>query len=304
MGTSKRGSLSSETQGLVFGLSAFFMWGFFPVYWKSLDAVPAFQILAHRILWAFVFTLALVLALRRGDRLAELLRSRRRFAAAAAAGVLVAVNWGIYIWAVNADQIVESSLGYFLNPLVSAALGALILREHLDRGMVAAYAIAGLGIVVQAVSYGRLPWISLSLAATFSLYSLVKKIAGLDVLTGLVLEAATTTPVALAFLLAENGAGRGAFWNAGAMPTALLVLAGPVTAIPLLAFAAGVVRLPLTRIGILQYLSPTLQLLLGVFAYGERLGSTRAFTLGCILAALVVFGLTRRGAGRPRVPAS
>ena len=284
---------SAEAQGILFGIAAFGMWGLFPLYWKSLSSVPAFQILAHRILWAFVFTLGVTIVLGRSRLLLGVFRSKTRVLSTAAAGLLISVNWGIYIWAVNASQIVETSLGYYLNPLVSAALGALVLRERLDRGMVLSYLVAGLGIGIQALSYGRLPWIALSLACTFALYGLVKKMASLDVLTGLTLETAAAFPFALAFLLLEEKAGRGSFGNSAVLSTTLLVLAGPVTAIPLLSYAAGVVRLPLSKMGLLQYISPTLQLLVGVLIYGERLDLTRALTLGCVVAALVIFGVTR-----------
>jgi len=285
---------SAETQGVAFGIAAFGMWGLFPLYWKSLSSVPAFQILAHRILWAFAFTLVLTFALGRFSRLAEVFRSRSRLLSTLAAGALISVNWGIYIWAVNASQILETSLGYYLNPLVSAALGTLVLRERMDRGMILSYLAAGLGIAIQAVSYGRMPWIALSLAVTFALYGLVKKLASLDVLTGLTLETAAAFPFALAFLILEERAGRGAFGNLGALNTTLLALAGPVTAIPLLSYAAGVVRLPLSKMGLLQYISPTLQLLVGVLVYREELDLTRGITLGFVVAALVVFGVTRR----------
>jgi chloramphenicol-sensitive protein RarD len=288
-----RNPRSNEAQGILFGIAAFGMWGLFPLYWKSLSAVPAFQILAHRILWAFAFTLVLTLALRRGRLLAEVFRSWKRLLSIAGAGALISVNWGLYIWAVNASQILETSLGYYLNPLVSAALGALVLRERLDRGMVVSYLVAGLGIAIQALSYGRLPWIALSLACTFALYGLVKKMASLDVLTGLTLETAAAFPFALGFLLLEEKAGRGAFGNLGSLNTTLMVLAGPVTAVPLLSYAAGVVRLPLSKMGLLQYISPTLQLLVGILVYGEMLDLTRAVTLGCVVAALVIFGVTR-----------
>ncbi len=295
-----RGPRSAEAQGILFGIAAFGMWGLFPLYWKSLSGVPAFQILAHRILWAFFFTLALTFLLRRGRILTEVFHSWKRLLSTAAAGALISVNWGIYIWAVIASQILETSLGYYLNPLVSAALGALVLRERLDRGMILSYLVAGLGIAVQALSYGRLPWIALSLAFTFALYGLVKKMASVDVLTGLTLETAAAFPFALVFLLLEQKAGRGAFGNLGTLNTVLLALAGPVTAVPLLSYAAGVVRLPLSKLGLLQYISPTLQLLVGVLVYGETLDLTRGVTLGCVVAALVIFGVTRARKSTPK----
>ena len=287
---------SNEVQGIAFGIAAFGLWGLFPLYWKSLSSVPAFQILSHRILWAFTVTLVMTLALRRFGNVLEVFRSRIKVLSTVAAGFLISVNWGVYIWAVNDSQIVETSMGYYLNPLVSAALGALVLRERLDRGMIAAYLVAGFGIAVQAISYGRLPWIALSLAISFALYGLIKKMAALDVLTGLTLETGAAFPFALVFLILEERAGRGAFGNYGVFTTSLLVLAGPVTAIPLLCYAAGVVRIPLSKMGILQYISPTFQLILGVLVYGEKLDLSRGLSLVCVMAALVIFSLTRRSA--------
>ncbi len=279
--------------GTLFGLAAYGMWGLFPLYWKSLSAVPPVQILAHRIAWAFAFTLILAIALKRAPAFRDLARNPKRLLATVAAGLLISVNWGIYIWAVNIGQIVETSIGYYLNPLISVVLGATVLREKLDRGIIVSCVIAGLGIAILTLSYGRLPWIALSLAASFSLYGLIKKMTGLDALTGLTAETAVVFPAALAYLWLEHAGGRGAFGALGGRETTLLALAGIVTAIPLLAYAAGVKRIPLSRMGFLQYLSPTLQLLLGVLVYGETVSGIRGVAFGFVLVALIVFALTR-----------
>ena len=284
-----------ERAGTLLGLSAYLLWGLFPLYWKGLAAVPPVQVLAHRVLWAFVLTMGLSLATaQRRRELAALLRTPRRAAAMLAAGLLVTLNWGIYIWAVSAGNIVESSMGYYLNPLVSVALGALVLRERVDAGMVASCVVAGVGIAIAAVSYGRVPWTALSLAVSFALYGLIKKLVGLDALTGLAAETAAALPWAIGFLALEHAAGRGSFGHAGAGSTAMLVLAGPVTAIPLILYAAGVKRIPLSRMGFLQYVSPTLQLALGTLVFGEVLDGPRAAAFGFVLAALAIFALTRK----------
>lgn len=284
----------SSRLGTLYGLSAYLMWGLFPLYWKALSAVSATQILAHRIVWAFAFTALLALAMRKAGALRTLIADRARLLSTLAAGILVSANWGIYIWAVNDGRIVETSLGYYLNPLVSVVLGGVVLREKLDRGIKLATAAAALGVLVLTVSYGRIPWISLALAATFATYSLVKKLAGLDAVVGMVAETAAVFPLALGFLLLRHGAGDGAFWNAGAGVTTLLALAGPVTAIPLLAFAAGLKRIPLSRMGFLQYVSPTLQLFLGVVVYGEAFGAMHAIGFGTVFAALAIYLSTRK----------
>ncbi len=259
---------SEERVGTLFGLAAYGMWGLFPLYWKALAKVDSVQILAHRIVWAFAFTAVLIAVMRKGKALREAFSSIKRVAGVVAAGVLITANWGIYIWAVNQGRIIETSLGYYLNPLVSVLLGATVLRETLDRGIKAACAIALVGIVILTLSYGKLPWVALSLALSFALYGLIKKMIGLDALSGLVAETAVAFPFALAYLFLEHGAGRGAFLVLGVKESVMLGLAGVVTAVPLLAYAAGVKRIPLSRMGFLQYISPTTQLLLGVLVYG------------------------------------
>jgi chloramphenicol-sensitive protein RarD len=294
MSRDNRKPFSVEALGLFYGLAAYSLWGLFPLYWKRLDMVPATQILAHRIVWAFIFTLALCFILGRKKDLAELFHSPKRLASTFAAGLLISLNWGVYIWAVNQSRIIETSLGYYLNPLLSAAMGAFVLREKLDKGMVVAYCIAGFGIVVLTVSYGKLPWVALTLALSFAFYGLIKKIAALDALTGLTVETGAAFPFALAFLVFEQRVGRGAFGTIGATGTIMLFMAGVVTAIPLLLYASGVKRLALSKMGFLQYLSPTLQLILGVFVFGEVVDLTQGIAFGCVVTALLVFGFTRR----------
>jgi len=279
---------------MLYGIAAYALWGMFPLYWRRLAVVPALQILAHRVAWAFVLTAILTFALGRRKDVVALLRQPKRLIATLAAGFLVTVNWGIYIWAVNSGRIIETSLGYYLNPLVSVALGAFVLREKLDRGIIISCAIAAVGILILAISYGRLPWVALSLAVTFAVYGLIKKMVGLDALVGLAMETAPVFPLALAYLVFEQVAGRGSFGNVGVVETLLLALAGAVTAIPLFCYAQGVKRIPLSRMGFLQYISPTGQLLLGVLVFGETMGGVKAAAFACILAALVVFALTRR----------
>lgn len=285
--------MRSERAGILYGIGAYGLWGMFPLYWKRLEAVPAMQILAHRIVWAFLLTAVLSALLGKRALLRQVLREPRRLVATMLAGFLVTANWGIYIWAVNSGKIVETSLGYYLNPLVSVALGLYVLKEKIDAGIVAACGMALAGIVILTVSYGKLPWVALSLALTFALYGLIKKMVGLDALAGLAMETSPVFPLALAFLLFEQHAGQGAYLNIGPVETTMLTLAGLVTAIPLFLYAEGVKRIPLSKMGFLQYISPTLQLSLGVFVFGESLTGARAIAFGFIMAALVVFALTR-----------
>lgn len=289
-----RKSYSIETLGLFYGLAAYSLWGLFPLYWKRLELVPATQILAHRIVWSFVLTLFLCFVLGRKNELVALFHSPKRLASTVAAGLLISLNWGVYIWAVNQSRIIETSLGYYLNPLLSAAMGAFVLREKLDKGMIIAYCVAGLGIVVLTVSYGKLPWVALTLALSFAFYGLIKKVVALDALTGLTVETGAAFPFALAFLLFEQRTGRGAFGNINGTGTIMLFLAGLVTAIPLLLYASGVKRMALSKMGFLQYISPTLQLILGVFIFGEVIDLTQGIAFGCVVTALLIFGFTRK----------
>jgi len=293
MGSDHPETRSAEARGTLYGIAAYGLWGLFPLYWKRLDSVPALQILSHRVVWAFLLTAALTLALGKRKDILALFRQPRRLLATVVAGFLVTANWGIYIWAVNRGRIIETSLGYYLNPLVSVALGALILREKLDRGIIVSSAIAAVGIAVLTISYGKLPWVALSLAVTFALYGLIKKMVGLDALAGLAVETALVFPVALVFLGVEHAAGRGAFGVAGGVETAMLALAGAVTAVPLFFYAEGVKSIPLSRMGFLQYISPTGQLLIGVLVFKETLDAPRAIAFAFILSALAVYALTR-----------
>ncbi|HUW69549.1 MAG TPA: EamA family transporter RarD [bacterium] len=291
--------MRSERAGILYGIGAYGLWGMFPLYWKRLSAVPAMQILAHRIVWAFLLTAVVSALLGRRKIIEQVIKEPRRLFATILAGIFVTANWGIYIWAVNSGKIVETSLGYYLNPLVSVALGLFVLKERIDAGIIAACGIALAGIIILTISYGKLPWIALSLALTFALYGLIKKMVGLDALAGLAMETGPLFPLALAFLLFEEHVGRGSYLSIGPVETIMLTLAGLVTAIPLFFYAEGVKRIPLSKMGFLQYISPTLQLSLGVFVFGETLSGVRALAFGFIIAALVVFAVTR--ARRPRI---
>lgn len=283
----------ADMKGTLFGIAAYSLWGMFPLYWKLLSKVPSLQILAHRVVWAFIITALLSLALGKKKDFTQLLRQPKRMMATIATGFLVTANWGIYIWAVNTGRIIETSLGYYLNPLISIALGVFVLNEKIDKGIIAASVMAGVGIAILTMSYGRLPWVALSLGLTFALYGLIKKMVGLDALSGLAMETAPVFPLALAYLIMEQVAGRGSFMQVGVLETVLLALAGAVTAIPLFFYAEGVKRIPLSRMGFLQYISPTGQLLIGVLVFKETLDVPRTIAFAFILFALAVYALTR-----------
>jgi chloramphenicol-sensitive protein RarD len=277
--------------GAGFAIAAYGWWGIVPAYWKLLGAVPPLEIVANRVVWSLLFTAPLVALLGRGDELREVLRDRRRRLALCGSGALIAVNWGVFIWAVAEGRIVDTSFGYFLNPLLSVALGVVLLGERMRRAQVAALALAALGVLVLGVGTGATPWIPLALAASFGLYGLVRKLTRVSSLVGLTIETALLVPIALAFLISRAVNGQSHLGTGEIGTTALLVLSGAVTALPLLWFARAARSLPLSTLGLFQYLAPTLAALLAVGFYGERFSGTRALALVFIWAGIGVFSL-------------
>ena len=280
-----------KNKGVLFALAAYILWGFFPLYFKAIQQVSALQILAHRIAWGFVFTLAVVLVLRQWKEFRASIFNRRTFLIYAGASVVLGINWFTYVWAVITNHVVESSLGYFINPIVSVLLGVIFLRERLRTFQWVAISMVTAGVVYLTITFGQLPWISLVLAVTFGFYGLLKKIAPLGALHGITLETAVLTIPSLVYLLIVNANGTGTFGHSTPLLDFLLVLSGPVTAIPLLLFATGARRIPLTTIGLLQYIAPTLQFLLGVLVFHEPFDQTRLIGFMIIWLALVLFSV-------------
>jgi len=268
---------------------AYILWGLFPIYIKQLAAVPALQVVAHRSWWSLLFVFGLLAALRRLAWLKSALRQPRTVRVFALSALLLSTNWLVYVWAVGHGRILDASLGYFINPLVNVLLGVWVLKERPRPVQWAAVAIAGVGVAWLVLGAGEWPWVALVLALSFGLYGLLRKTAPLGAAEGLALETLMQAPVALALLGWWAWQGTGAM-HAGDPATALwLLAAGPVTAIPLLLFAAGARRIPLATLGLLQYLGPTLQFLLGVFLYGEAFSATRAVGFLLIWAALALY---------------
>ncbi|MDQ1704992.1 MAG: chloramphenicol-sensitive protein RarD [Frankiaceae bacterium] len=287
--------MSNERRGTLLGVAAYLAWGLFPLYWPLLEPTGALEILSHRVVWSLVFVALLLLVARRG--LGGLPRDRRRLLLLSLAALVIAVNWGLYIWGVNHKHVVETSLGYFVNPLVTVALGVLVLGERLRRTQWAAVGVAAAGVVVLTIDAGRPPWIALSLAASFGTYGLVKKVVGVGPIEGLVVETSILAPLALGYLLVVSATGSGTFVSHGLGHSLLLVGAGPVTALPLLAFAGAAAAVPLSRLGLMQYLTPTLQFLLGVLVRHEPLGAGRLVGFALVWVALALFTIdtaTRR----------
>ena len=288
------GVLTQDRQqiaGTVAGILAFSIWGILPFYWKWLGSVPAAEILSHRIVWSAFLLLVLAAALQR-RQLAVAIRDRRALLIAAAAGFLVGGNWYVYTWAVNADRLVEASLGYYINPLVSVLLGVVVLRERLSRLQAVAVGLAAVGVLVLTVSYGRFPWVSLSLAFSFALYGLVKKTGRLNAMVSLLVELVVIAPIALGYLLIRHRSGLGAFGTDTAAVTWLLAGAGVVTITPLLLFGTAARRIPLSRVGFLQYIAPTLMLVIGTVFYGEPFTVAHGVSFAFIWTALAIYSVS------------
>lgn len=276
--------------GILSAGSAFTLWGIFPLYLKLLKSVPSLEILSHRVLWSAIF-LGLILALRRQWDWINSIRTRPRISLAfIASAAMLGANWVIYIWAVNADRIIDASLGYFIAPLFNVLFGVL-LGERLKAIQWLAIALAASGVAWLTLSTGQLPWIGLVLAVTFSLYGLIRKTASLGALEGLSVETLVMLPLAALFLLLPDSGSSHAFASGSLSLTLMLVAAGPVTAIPLLLFAFGARRIPLSVIGLLQYIGPSIQMMLGVWLYHEPFGSERQLGFALIWTALALYSL-------------
>ncbi|UQU64662.1 EamA family transporter RarD [Couchioplanes caeruleus] len=281
--------MGEERRGYLYGLAAYAMWGFFPIYFKLLKPSPPLEILAHRIIWSVLFISLLLAAMRNWRFLGRLIRDRRLLGGVSLAGVLIGVNWATYIVGVNSSRVVETALGYFITPLVVVLLGVTVQRERLRRWQWAAVGIGGLAVGVLTVDYGHLPYIALLLAASFGSYSLVKKRLSLPPAEGLFVESAVLALPALAYLGWLNAAGRAEFGHVSAAHTVLMVLAGVATAVPLLLFAASANRVPLVGLGILQYVAPILQLACGVLLFHEPMPPARLAGFGLVWIALIIF---------------
>jgi len=274
--------------GFPAAVAAFLMWGMFPLYWKQLAAVPALEVVAHRTSWGFVAVALWVTAHGWWGRAAAVAANRRALLTLGATAVLIAANWSLYVWAVINGHVVESSLGYYINPLVNVVLGVVVLHERLGTVRRIAVGLATLGVAVLTVGHGRLPWIALGLALTFAFYGLLRKTVAADAVMGLLFETAILTPLAAGYLVLLASRGGGAFGRLGAGTDLLLALGGAVTAVPLVLFAVGARALPLSTVGMIQYISPSCQFLLAVLLYREPFTAVHAAAFACIWAALAL----------------
>lgn len=270
------------------GVGAYALWGLLTLYWARLSEVGWLEILAHRIVWALLIVAGILAVRRRWGWVRDLARRPRACAALAAAGVLITVNWALFIWSVTHQHVVEASLGYYINPLVSVVLGVVVLGERLDGLRWVAVGLAAAGVAWLTVDYGAPPWISLALACSFGTYGLLKKLATVTALESLAVETAVVFVPALGYLVWVTVDGDGAFGTVGLPTDLLLVASGLATAVPLLLFGAAAARIPLSTVGLLQYLTPTVQLLIGVHLLGESVDGVALVGFALVWAALVV----------------
>jgi chloramphenicol-sensitive protein RarD len=288
-------------KGILNGLAAYAMWGIFPIYWKLLHEVPALQVIGHRISWSFVLLILFILLTKQWKNFRTTALTGKTLGIYTVAGVLLTVNWLVYVWGVNAGFIVETSLGYFINPLISVLLGVIFLHERLRPAQWIPVALATAGVTYLTLAYGRLPWIALSLAFSFGFYGFVKKLAPLGSLYGLTLETGIVFPFALIYLVFVGFTGAGAFLQEGSQIDLLLIGAGVVTTIPLLMFASAAREIPLTVVGLLQYIAPTMQFLIGVFLYKEPFDQAHLIGFGIVWVALIIFWVENFTANRATV---
>ena len=276
-------------KGILNGIAAYALWGFFPVYWKLLQQVPALQVIGHRIVWSFILLIAFILFTKQSEEFRSAALTFKNIGIYSIAGVLLTVNWLVYVWGVNTGFIIETSLGYFINPLLSVLLGVIFLRERLRPAQWLPVVLAAAGVLYLTLAYGRPPWIALTLAFTFGFYGLVKKLAPLGSLYGLTLETGIVFPIALIYLAFVGFTPTGAFLRDGVLIDTLLIGAGLVTTIPLLMFASAAKQIPLTVVGILQFIAPTLQFFIGVLIYHEPFDQSRLVGFGLVWLALIIF---------------
>lgn len=283
--------------GIFYALAAYVLWGILPVYWKLVQQVPAQEILAHRVVWSFVFMLAILLVTGQlksfwGD-LRQIAVRPKRLVGVIMASVLISVNWVTYIWAVNNNRVIETSLGYYINPLVIVLLGVIVLKERLSLWQIVSFLLALAGVLNLVLHFGSVPWSALVLAVSFGLYGLFKKLVNLGAVTGITMETLFITPVAFLYLSYINTGGGGAFGLASPGTSGLLAGAGIITAVPLILFASGARRLPLSAIGFLQYIAPSIALVLGIFVYHEPFTGVHLASFAIIWTALIIFSLAK-----------
>lgn len=293
---------SEFRQGIIYALLAYGLWGLAPLYFKLIDQVPVAEILMHRVLWSFVLLLGLVLLARQWPQVVDVLKRPKRLALTVVTSVLIGLNWSVFIWAISNDRLLEASLGYFINPLLSVALGMFFLKERLSNMQLFAVGLAATGVVIQLMVFGSIPWVALCLAISFGFYGLFKKQIKLKAVTGLFIETAMLAPVALWYWLQIEHSATSSFADNDLSLNISLLCAGIVTTLPLLAFAGAAVRIPLYLLGLFQYIGPSMMFVMAIALFGESLDAAKLSTFVFIWLALAVFVLDMwRAKSRARV---
>lgn len=296
--------LENERQGVIWALGAYIVWGVLPIYWKWLGHVPSSEIITSRVIWAFVFTMLFVVIMRNSKLLLvdirTLWQNQKAFWSLFFASALISGNWFLYIWAVNNNHLVETSLGYYINPLISVMLGIFFLKERLTSAQKLAVVIALIGVIILTISYGRFPWLAMALAISFAIYGLMKKTIPLDAVRGLAIETLFILPFALIYYIYLFVSDQAIMFHNNLQTDILLVFTGAATAIPLVLFAKGAQRMPLYMVGFLQYIAPTCMLFLGVIIYDETFNAIDLLSFSLIWLALILFTVSKVMEARTR----
>ena len=278
---------TSSKSGIIYALTAFILWAIAPIYFKEMSFVPAQEVLAHRIIWSCMIVMVLIIVLRYGSALIKVLRSPKALLAMFVSTLLIGVNWGIFIWAVQSNMLLSASLGYYINPLISILLGMIFFQDKLDRTRKIAVGLCFCAVAFEVIQFGSLPWVALALALTFGIYGLVRKKVAVDSFTGMAIETALMLPFALAYLLMSDSPSANMFNNSSYVNW-LLFAAGPITMVPLMCFAAAANRVSLVTLGFFQYIGPTGMFILAVFLYDEPLSPEKLITFTLIWSALAM----------------
>ena len=289
--------MSEQKQGILFAAGAYLMWGLIPLYWKQVQHVSSLEILAGRVIWSFLFTAAFILIIKQRKHLLADIKAlwgkQLQFWLLFVASLIISLNWGVYIWAVNNDHLLQASLGYYMNPLISVVFGLLFFKESLSKATVIAVVIAAIGVGYQAILGGSIPWVSLTLALSFAFYGVIKKKIPLDATRGLAIETLFILPIAIVGYVYLMQTTDIAFSNVDLKTNLFLIGSGIVTALPLVLFAKGAQKIPLYLMGFIQFLSPTMSLVIGIFIFKEPFTMTELFTFSCIWLAVLIFSASK-----------
>ncbi len=288
-------SIDQNRLGVLYGTASYVLWGLLPLYWKLVETVPHIQVLGHRIFWSFVFMVIIVVITGGWKTIVAIAANRRKLLLMFLCGIIISLNWYVYIYAINTDQVIEASMGYFINPLVVVLLGVLVFKEKLSKWQITALVLAAAGVLLVALQYARFPWIALALAGTFATYGLIKKIIMVHPITGLTLETLIVSPIALFYLLSLEVAGTGAMGSSGWGLVLLLAGTGAVTSTPLLLYAKGIENTTFSMMGFLQYIAPSINLFLGVVVFREYFSLYHFLSFCLIWAGLAIFTLSNLG---------